>query len=207
MSEGPLNRDHLSNAAGWYVPCFGVAPEKCSRTGNPARSSPLLRTLGGVYEAPGVIPVQGEARGYLERSRDRFDLIYLPSVGGYPQMMIEPGNMVRTFEAYRTMREYLTETGVLVIWYPLPLDIKGILTDEYVRTLRSLGLKTEAFRNDYEFLILGYRDPEAEIPSPEELTGFLRLPDQSARTVELRGLLPRPYPVEPDPHFIPITDQ
>ena len=60
--------------------------------------------FGRVYEAHGVTPVRTEARGYLEQSDQKFDLIYLPSVGGYPQMMIEPGNMVRTVQAYRTMR-------------------------------------------------------------------------------------------------------
>src|SRR6185437_3960645 len=69
----------------------------------------LLRAFGRVYEAPGVVPVRAEARGYFERTRDRFDLIYLPSVGGYAQMMIEPGNMVRTFEAYRLLRDHLTD--------------------------------------------------------------------------------------------------
>ena len=54
----------------------------------------LLRAFGRVYESPDVTPVRAEARGYFEGSSQKFDLIYLPSVGGYPQMMIEPGNMV-----------------------------------------------------------------------------------------------------------------
>ena len=75
----------------------------------------LLHAFRRVYEAPGVRPVRAEARGYFERTDERFDLIYLPSVGGYAQMMIEPGNMVRTYEAYRLMRDHLTESGVLAI--------------------------------------------------------------------------------------------
>ena len=58
----------------------------------------LLGAFGRVYEAPGVTPVRAEARGYFEGTGQRFDLIFLPSVGSYPQMMIEPGNMVRTYK-------------------------------------------------------------------------------------------------------------
>ena len=93
----------------------------------------LLAAFGRVYEAPGVRPVRAEARGYFERTDERFDLIYLPSVGGYAQMMIEPGNMVRTLEAHRLLRDHLTDRGVLAIWYPRGLDTRGVLTDQYVR--------------------------------------------------------------------------
>ncbi len=137
----------------------------------------LLAAFGRVYDVPGVTPVRAEARGYFEQSREAFDLIYLPSVGGYPQMMIEPGNMVRTFEAYRTLREHLTVHGILAIWYPRGLDSKGILTDQYVRTLRVLGQKTEAYENDHEFLILAFRDPGATIPRAADLDQYLTMGD------------------------------
>jgi hypothetical protein len=168
----------------------------------------LLRAFGRVYESPGVIPVRAEARGYLEESSQMFDLIYLPSVGGYPQMMIEPGNMVRTFQAYRTMRDRLNARGILAIWYPSGLDTKGILTDQYVRTLRSLGLATEAYRNDFEFLILAFRDAGTSIHSPSDLDQYLIMGKTSyATSAEFQALRPRSYPVADDPDFVPITDQ
>jgi hypothetical protein len=154
------------------------------------------------------MPVQAEARGYFERSREMFDLIYLPSVGGYPQMMIEPGNMIRTYQAYQTLRDHLTGQGVLAIWYPHGLDTKGILTDQYVRTLRTLGLETEAYHNDSEFLILAFRDPAAAIRHVADLDQYLTMGEQSlSRSPEFDRLRPRSYPVADDPHFVPITDE
>jgi hypothetical protein len=123
-------------------------------------------------------------------------------------MMIEPGNMIRTFEAYRTMRDHLTDNGVLAIWYPRGLDSKGILTKQYVQTLRSLKMNTEAFRNDAEFLILAFRHARAKPPSPAQLGQMLTLGEDSfALTAEFRRLEPQSYPVADDPQFVPITDQ
>jgi hypothetical protein len=167
----------------------------------------LFHAFGRVYEMPGVTPVQAEARTYFERSSELFDLIYLPSVGGYAQMMIEPGNMIRTLEAYRILREHLTDHGVLAIWYPSGLDAQGILTDQYVQTLRSLGLMTAAYRNDSEFLILAFRDAASKIPSEGRLEGLLTADDHSfAGSPEFSPRRPRNYPVADDPHFVPVTD-
>ena len=77
-------------------------------------------------------------------------------------MMIEPGNMIRTLEAYRLLRDHLTPQGILAIWYPSGLDAQGILTDQYVRTLRTLDMNTVAYRNDFEFLILAFRGSTSE---------------------------------------------
>lgn len=168
----------------------------------------LLGAFNRVYEAPGVTPVRAEARSYFEQSCQTFDLIYLPSIGSYAQMMIEPGSMIRTFQAYQTMRDRLTKQGILAIWYPNGLDYKGILTDQYVRTLRSLGLKTEAYCNDGEVLILGARDPMATLPTVAELDQLLAMGDTSyATSEEFHGVRPWSHLVDDDPHFAPITDQ
>jgi hypothetical protein len=168
----------------------------------------LLGAFGRVYDTPGVTPVRAEARSYFEGSRQKFDLIYLPSVGSYPQMMIEPGNMIRTEQAHRTMRDHLTEKGILAIWYPLELDSKGILTNQYVRTIRSLGMRAEAYCNDVELLILGIRDPTAALPTVDELAQLLTMGDSSlAVAAEVQAVRPRSFPVADDPDFVPITDQ
>ena len=121
---------------------------------------PLREEFGAVYEAANVKAVRSEARGYMERTSESFDLIFLPSVGGYPQMMLEPGNMIRTFDAYRTLRNRLSPRGVIAIWYPSGLDPLEVLTRQYVRTLGSqgLGLQTRAYRNLDECLILATAD-------------------------------------------------
>ncbi|WP_165233512.1 hypothetical protein [Aquisphaera insulae] len=163
----------------------------------------LLRAFGRVYEAPGVRPIRAEARGYFERSAERFDLIYLPSVGGYAQMMIEPGNMVRTFEAHRLLRDHLSERGVLAIWYPRGLDKKGVLTAQYVQTLRALEMPVAAYRNEVEWLILARRDPSATLPAADEVAASMHLDPAVPGASAYR---PEAYEVPPDPGFVPITD-
>jgi hypothetical protein len=113
----------------------------------------------------------------MEQSGQNFDLIYLPSVGGYPQMMLEPGNMIRTLEAYRTLAERLTERGTLAIWYPTVLDPRTILTEQYMHTLESpeIGLEVRAYRNASEFLILAARHADY-LPTLEEVRRFYLQP-------------------------------
>jgi hypothetical protein len=163
----------------------------------------LLRAFGRVYEAPGVRPVRAEARAYFEQSHEQFDLIYLPSVGGYAQMMIEPGNMVRTVEAHQLLRGHLSRGGVLAIWYPRGLDTSGVLTDQYVRTLRLLGMPTAAYRNAAEWLILAQNDPAARPSEPDELAAMMLLDFAAPGADEFR---PVRYEVPSDPGFTPITD-
>ncbi len=140
----------------------------------------LAERFDHVYEDDRVQLVTGEARGYLEGNDARFDLIYLPSVGGYPQMMLEPGNMIRTLEAYRTLSERLTERGILAIWYPSVLDPRTILTEQYVHTLESpeIGLQVRAYRNRGEFLILA-ANRSADLPTLQEVQQFYVKPAAS----------------------------
>ena len=138
---------------------------------------PLAGRFDSVYEDSRVQLVIHEARSYMEDTDRHFDLIYLPSVGGYPQMMLEPGNMIRTIEAYKTLSERLTEQGVLAIWYPAVLDPRTILTEQYIHTLESqeIGLQVRAFRNAGEFLIMAARRIE-HLPTLEEAREFYLRP-------------------------------
>jgi hypothetical protein len=176
-----------------------------------AMRGPLRESFDSWYVSPRVVPVQSEARGYMERHpEERFDLIFLPSVGGYPQMMLEPGNMIRTADAYRTLRDRLTDRGILAIWYPKGLDPRSILTAEYVKTLgeQHLGLKTVAYFSGYEYLILAAKDPATPLPGPAEIDRFLTNPDEPGGLPPVNDPFARPQPffVESDPHFKPITD-
>ncbi len=126
-----------------------------------------------VYADSHVEVANQEARSYMEDSGKRFDLIYLPSVGGYPQMMLEPGNMIRTIEAYETLSERLAERGVLAIWYPSVLDPRTILTEQYMHTLEhpDVGLQVRAYRNRDEFLILAASRTDY-LPTLQEVRDF-----------------------------------
>jgi hypothetical protein len=130
-----------------------------------------------VYMDSRVQLVRHEARSYMEHTDQRFDLIYLPSVGGYPQMMLEPGNMIRTLEAYRTLGGRLTERGVLAIWYPAVLDPRTILTEQYMHTLESpeIGLQVRTYRTAGEFLILAARHADY-LPTLEDVQQFYLQP-------------------------------
>ena len=130
-----------------------------------------------VYADSRVRLANHEARSYMEQNDEKYDLIYLPSVGGYPQMMLEPGNMIRTLEAYRILGERLTERGILAIWYPSVLDPRTILTEQYMHTLEApdIGLQVRAFRNRGEFLILAARRGEY-LPTLDEAQQFYLRP-------------------------------
>jgi hypothetical protein len=168
----------------------------------------LLESFDRVYLSPGVTPVRREARGFMEEAEPgSFDLIYLPSVGGYPQMMMEPGNLIRTHEAYETLMARLSGNGILAIWYPRDLDEKGILTAHYVRTLRALGLKTLALENPLDYLILAYKNPQASLPSMASMVLLFLEPESDRYPGKPRPeLLPREVAVADDPLFRPITD-
>jgi spermidine synthase len=137
----------------------------------------LAERFDHVYQDSHVEPVIHEARSYMETTDERFDLIYLPSVGGYPQMMLEPGNMIRTLEAYRTLGNHLTERGVLAIWYPSVLDPRTILTEQYMHTLASpdIGLQVRVYRNRAEFLILAARQADS-LPVLQDVQDFYMQP-------------------------------
>jgi len=169
----------------------------------------LLEEFQYVYDKPGVRIIVSEGRKYLEKLQEKQDLIYLPSVGGYPQMMLEPGNLIRTYEAYKLIIEKLSKNGLFAIWYPSGLDSKGVLTDQYVSTLRGLGMAVRAYRNDKEFLILSTHDQESQLPQFEELMSLM-----STHYIETGGsinsfpipLIPIEYEVTEDPTFQPVTD-
>lgn len=171
---------------------------------------PLRELFARVYEHPRIRVAVAEARGYMERTREAFDLIFLPSVGGYPQMMLEPGNMIRTSDAYRTLRERLTDRGALAIWYPRGLDPRGILTDQYVRTLGAggLGLRTAAYFNHGEYVIFAAKSASAKLPTAREIEAFLAAPEDPSGLPPRRDPEARPYELQvlEDPRFCPISD-
>jgi len=161
-----------------------------------------------VYEVPGVTPVRAEGRTYLTAADEPFDLVFMPSVGGYPQMMLEPGNMIRTAEAYALMAERLTPTGVIAVWYPKGLDSEDYtLTKQYVDTLRSIGLHTTWYENRNDVLIIASPE-ESQSKLPAERTNAL-LEGRSGpfgRAVN-PDFHPREVPYPGNPEFKPITDE
>ena len=177
----------------------------------------LKNEFDHVYEAPNVTPELTEARGYMERTEQKFDLIFMPSVGGYPQMMLEPGNMIRTIDAYKTLRERLTDSGILAVWYPAGLDPEMVLTRQYVRTLgkfsRGLGMRTQAYRTGgkalSEYLILAAKNESTPLPTVAEIDAFLRDPKASGAfsLPPIPTATTEPLFILEDPGSKPITDE
>jgi spermidine synthase len=166
-----------------------------------------------VYEQPNVTAVRAEGRSYLTSTRDTFDLIFMPSVGGYPQMMLEPGNMIRTLEAYQLMKDRLTPTGVLAVWYPAGLDPEGILTRQYIDTFRSLGLHANAYVRHAsgggeisEILIVSSAVPERAV-LPEQAVSELFNAKTGPFDRPQPESTPMLMPYDGDPLFTPITDE
>ena len=169
----------------------------------------LAEQFNSVYDGPNVKLVNAEARGYIENLEERFDLIYLPSVGGYPQMMLEPGNMIRTIDAFETLASKLTDDGILAVWYPIGLDPKQILTEQYMRTFESenINLNVVAYSTDEEILILGSKNAES-LPLTDEVQKFFTY-GYEHKTPLSPNIMKRPQPIEKTwgtDVFKPITD-
>jgi len=169
----------------------------------------LAEQFNKVYDGSNVNLVNAEARGYMENLDERFDLIYLPSVGGYPQMMLEPGNMIRTIDAFETLASKLAQNGILAVWYPIGLDPKQILTEQYMRTFESenINLKVTAYRTDDEILILGSKNTES-MPTIADVQKFFTY-GYAHKTPLFPNVLRRPELIEKtwgSGEFKPITD-
>jgi hypothetical protein len=92
---------------------------------------------------------------------------------------------------------------MLAIWYPRGLDPSGLLTDQYVRTLRALAMPATALRNDSEWLILARKDTSTPLPLAKDLAAHMHLDAAGPGTGPYQ---PVEYDVADDPQFVPITD-
>jgi hypothetical protein len=78
---------------------------------------------GHLERAPGVTMVQDEARSYISRSPDRFDIIQISLVDTFAAMSsgayVLTENSLYTVEAFQSFMDHLSDDGVLTIsrWY------------------------------------------------------------------------------------------
>ena len=105
----------------------------------------LREAFSDVYTSKPTTTYIGEARRYFEETDERFDLQLFVSVASFPQLMLEPGNMIRTTEAFQTFADHLTPNGIIVISASINLDPDGVLMRHYNQTLRLQGMYTKAF--------------------------------------------------------------
>lgn len=107
----------------------------------------LAEEFENVFSQPDVELVIGDARTYLENHEDRYDAIFFWSVGGYPQLMLEPGNMIRTQEALTLFLSRLEDDGCFFLGYDRALDPDMVLLRQYATTLQLAGAHVAAFEN------------------------------------------------------------
>jgi hypothetical protein len=153
-----------------------------------------------IYDQPGVEVHVGDARKLLARSPERFDAILFWSVGGYPQLMLEPGNMIRTIEALAMFLNHLSERGVFIMGYDEKLDPDRILLRQYYETFNRLGATAHGFVSTHtpRELLLVAVSPRASASERSRLETVTKL------------LPPEVQPIPPDQMsmvgFAPVTD-
>ena len=165
----------------------------------------LAEKFENVYDQPGVDLLIGDARTYLENTDEKFDAIFFWSVGGYPQLMLEPGNMIRTEEALGAFMDRLNDDGFFALGYDSKLDPDKVLLQQYATTLRKLGATVVAF---------DYGDPVIEYA----LIAFSPKADREQLAEWMRELANHPKSIRDEPiqqmkeedlireRFSPITD-
>ena len=142
----------------------------------------LAEEFENVYDQPGVELLIGDARTHLENTDEKFDAIFFWSVGGYPQLMLEPGNMIRTQEALGAFMERLNDDGFFALGYDSRLDPDKVLLQQYATTLNELGATVVGF--DYgdpviEYALIAF-SPKA---SPEQLAQWQKQLDDHPRVI------------------------
>ncbi|MFM2093019.1 MAG: hypothetical protein RIS70_143 [Planctomycetota bacterium] len=158
-----------------------------------------------VYSLPHVEVQIGDARTYLENSQDRFDAIFFWSVGGYPQLMLEPGNMIRTTQALGGFLKRLSPGGVFCMGYDHDLDPNKVLLQQYATTLRQHGARVIAFEYGsppLEYSLIAF-SPEADKQQEQRWSEIEANIAKSAMGVPIRRIHDQDLEKA---NFSPVTD-
>lgn len=154
-------------------------------------STNLSKHVEGVYRDARVELVPTNARRYLARTAERFDVIVLASVESHLsglRSLFEPAQVMFTEEALAQMAEHLAPGGVLAISKFTAVDRKGVVFAQCFRQLDRLGLQvtgfvkrtgraeqpassTDLLANSSHYLITAHRkgDVESALRSPTRL--------------------------------------
>ncbi len=179
-------------------------------------SEHMAEFVGHLYQHPKVAVVTDEARSFLRRSEDLYDVIYCPHT--ISNSALSSGslslaeNHLMTFEAFEDYLDHLSAEGVLVITRPEAHLPRLFVTARAVFENRSLG--------DLERKVLAWRQPDPDRPEPGRsfVAGFaLRKQPFSKQEVEAfaqllahRGLEPLFLPggtgVHPYPRLLTDPD-
>ena len=165
----------------------------------------LREQFESVYSQDGVTLQIGDARTFLESHQERYDALFFWSVGGYPQLMLEPGNMIRTQESLTLLLSRLTPDGCFFMGYDRALDPDMVLLKQYATTLQRAGAKVVAFEHgnpSIEFALVAF-SPEA---SPERLAEWNRRIAVVPKMVGSEPIRRIPDQLLIQESFSPVTD-
>lgn len=166
----------------------------------------LSAEFENVFSQPDVQLLIGDARTYLEQHDDRYDAIFFWSVGGYPQLMLEPGNMIRTQEALGLFLSRLENNGCFFVGYDRALDPDMVLLRQYATTLAAEGAHVAAFENHAqtinEFALIAL-SPNA---TPEQIAAWNTKLEQLPTQVAGRSVTRIPSDDLDQPNFSPVVD-
>lgn len=122
-------------------------------------SEHMAEFVGHLYQHPKVAVVTDEARSFLRRSEDLYDVIYCPHT--ISNSALSSGslslaeNHLMTFEAFEDYLDHLTQEGVLVITRPEAHLPRLFVTARAVLKNRSLA--------DLEQKVLAWRQPSTKL--------------------------------------------
>ncbi len=101
---------------------------------------------GVIYQAPGVRIINKQARGYLDRTEDLFDIVMLPAIDSFGAsgagLYAAQESYLYTLESFTAMFNHLTDQGVLCVtrWLRIPPRDGLRIFDTAVAVLRNAGL-------------------------------------------------------------------
>lgn len=161
---------------------------------------PLVQELGMIYhpekpfDSPRVTPVLDDARAFLNRTHERFDLIIFATLDAHGLLTgaanVRLDSFVYTVESLRSARDHLSENGVIVLSFgPFREDVQ-LRQYSMVRSVFGRDPIYLLHRNGHRTLITGATDELALDPLPPE---WRRITNEEVA----RGLTRYPWATRP----------
>lgn len=109
-----------------------------------------IATPNNIYENPAVKLIVQEGRNYMLKTKDKFDLVYIPSSKNFGNIGLVSyalqANYLYSKESFRTYLDHLTDRGVLAV-----LDLNPIVP-QYTATIKAVLL--DSGRNPEDLILV-----------------------------------------------------
>lgn len=116
--------------------------------GNPLILTALSKSgdIGNIYNQPGVISEIEMPRVYLQRTRERYDIVFLPLTDGYRPVTNGAYSLSETYlltvEAFAAMLDSLTPDGIMIVsrWLQTPPSEETRLIATLIEAMEQKGV-------------------------------------------------------------------